>query len=104
MFVNVAGQQAGTIKVAFEGREVSIRAGLSIAAGLLEAGITHFRDSPVTRSPRAPFCMMGACFDCLVIVDGETNCQACMVEARDGMVITRQPGEGKASARRLDGH
>ena len=103
MFVNVSGQPASTIKVTFEGREVSIRAGLSIAAGLLEAGVTHFRDSPVTRSPRAPYCMMGACFDCLVIVDGETNCQACMIEAREGMVISRQPGEGQAPAGGPDG-
>ena len=103
MFVDVSRQPAKTIKVIFEGQEISVRAGLNIAAGLLEAGITHFRDSPVTRSYRAPFCMMGACFDCLVIVDGEANCQACMIEAREGMVISRQRAEGQAPIGELNG-
>ena len=103
MLVNVSGQPADTITVTFEGREILVRTGVSIAAGLMEAGITHFRDTPVTRSPRAPFCMMGACFDCLVIVDGKANCQACMIEARDGMVIRRQPGDGHLPTGGSDG-
>jgi len=34
--------------------------------------------------------MMGACFDCLVEIDGVPNRQACMTPARDGMRVKRQ--------------
>ena len=36
--------------------------------------------------------MMGVCFECLVVIDGVPNQQACMIEARDGMRIERQLG------------
>jgi predicted molibdopterin-dependent oxidoreductase YjgC len=39
--------------------------------------------------------MMGACFDCLVKIDGETR-QACMETVRDGLVI--EPAHGRASS------
>ena len=55
------------------------------------------RTTPVSGAPRGPYCMMGACFECLVSVDGEPNQQACMVPARDGMRVERMQG-----ARRLD--
>jgi predicted molibdopterin-dependent oxidoreductase YjgC len=36
--------------------------------------------------------MMGVCFDCLVVIDGRPNQQACMVTVRDGMRVERQQG------------
>jgi predicted molibdopterin-dependent oxidoreductase YjgC len=36
--------------------------------------------------------MMGVCFDCLVVIDGVGNRQACLTPVRDGMVIERQLG------------
>ncbi|MEL6577138.1 MAG: (2Fe-2S)-binding protein, partial [Pseudomonadota bacterium] len=56
--------------------------------------IESFRTTPRTGSPRGPLCLMGACFDCLVIVDGVPNRQACLVLAADGMEIARQDGMG----------
>ena len=44
--------------------------------------------------PRAPWCMMGVCFECLVEIDGAAGRQACMIEVRDGMRIRRQPQVG----------
>ncbi|MGH7080949.1 MAG: 2Fe-2S iron-sulfur cluster-binding protein, partial [Acetobacteraceae bacterium] len=37
-------------------------------------------------APRGPWCLMGACFECLVTIDG-TRQRACMVRAAEGMVI-----------------
>ena len=34
--------------------------------------------------------MMGSCFDCLVVVDGETV-QACQTPAQVGLVVTSPP-------------
>ena len=42
------------------------RAGDTVAAALLAAGIDHCRTTPVSGAPRAPYCLMGVCFDCLV--------------------------------------
>jgi D-hydroxyproline dehydrogenase subunit gamma len=50
------------------------------------------RTTPVSGSPRAPYCMMGVCFECLMEIDGIANRQACMVRVRPGMRITRQQG------------
>ncbi len=80
---------AKTVTVTVDGRQIEVSAGISVAAGLMEAGIVVFRQSPITRAPRAPFCMMGVCFDCLMTIDGLDNQQACQLEIRDGMVIER---------------
>jgi predicted molibdopterin-dependent oxidoreductase YjgC len=36
--------------------------------------------------------MMGACFDCLVEIDGVPSRQSCMVTVRDGMRVRSQEG------------
>jgi predicted molibdopterin-dependent oxidoreductase YjgC len=36
--------------------------------------------------------MMGACFECLVEIDGVPSRQSCMVTVRDGMRIRSQEG------------
>ncbi|KRE14510.1 hypothetical protein ASE66_14165 [Bosea sp. Root483D1] len=76
----------------FEGREIVFYPGDSLAAALLAAGIGALRQSPVDASPRAPYCMMGVCFECLVEIDGRQNQQACLTPAHDGMVVRRQIG------------
>ncbi|KQR77116.1 hypothetical protein ASG35_12700 [Burkholderia sp. Leaf177] len=83
-----------------EGRTIYARDGDTIALALLEAGLNHTRTTPVSGAPRAPLCLMGACFECLVEVDGQANVQACMIEVRDGMTVRlqngpRAPGEVK---------
>ena len=86
-----------TIAVVVEGRRVHVPAGASAAAAVLIAGFRSIRESPVKGSERAPYCMMGVCFDCLAEIDGVPNRQTCMVEARPGMRIQRQIG-----ARRIE--
>ena len=66
--------------------------GTSAAAAVLLSGVTSLRDTPLSGSPRAPYCMMGICFECLAEIDGVANRQSCMVTAQPGMRIRRQPG------------
>ncbi|MCW3474090.1 (2Fe-2S)-binding protein [Limobrevibacterium gyesilva] len=80
------------ISFSFEGREVTARPGDSVAAALLAAGLRSFRATPVSGAPRAPWCMMGACFDCLVEIDGVASRQACMTQVAPGMRVRRQRG------------
>jgi len=79
-----------TVAVTVEGRTVLVPAGASAAAAVLVAGFSSIRETPAEGSARAPYCMMGVCFDCLAEIDGVPNRQSCMVEARPGMKIRRQ--------------
>lgn len=81
-----------SIGFTFEGRPVAAREGDSVAAALTAAGLRDLRDSTVSGSPRGIFCMMGACFDCLVEIDGIPNRQACMIPVTEGLNVRRQHG------------
>ncbi len=86
---------AGDVRFRFNGHEIVARHGDSVAAALLAAGIGDIRETPVSGAPRAPYCMMGVCFDCLVEIDGVGNRQACLIPVRDGMVVRGQNGARK---------
>ena len=83
------GMEIGFI---FEGRALVARPGDSLACALLAADILECRTTPVSGAPRAPWCLMGACFECLVTINGIANRQACMVQVKEGMQVTRQDG------------
>ena len=74
----------------FEGRKIYFEQGMSIAAALLCNGIKDFRQTQVLRKSRGPFCMMGSCFDCLLIIDGIGNQQGCMRLAEQGKIVKRE--------------
>ena len=88
---------APTIPVEVEGRTVLLPPGASAAAAVLAAGLASIRDTPAGAAERAPYCMMGVCFECLAEIDGIPNRRACTVGVRPGMRILRQRG-----ARRLE--
>lgn len=75
-----------------DGQIVSAEAGESVAAVLLRLDPPLSRTTPVKASHRAPFCMMGVCFECLAVVDGVASTQTCLVEIRHGMSVERQHG------------
>lgn len=91
MFRRVEQGGPDTCEVVFSGRKLALPRHTNLAASLLAAGITSFRKTPGSGAPRGPYCMMGACFDCLVKIDGETR-QACMETVRDGLVIEQVHG------------
>ena len=76
------------VPVTLDGEELQLPEGENLAASLLAAGVRTFRRTHVSGAARGPFCMMGACFDCLVEIDGITR-QACMLEVSDGLQIKR---------------
>ncbi len=89
---------AARVTVRLDGADLSLPAGANLAAALLAAGVPVFRHTPVSGAPRGPFCMMGACFDCLVEVDGVTR-QACLLTVEEGLEIVRA---GPATAESAD--
>ena len=81
---------APRVVVTLDGAEVSVPEGVSVAAALLSLNDMPTRNTAVSGAPRAPFCMMGVCFECLVEIDGEANQRACQRPVEDGMVLRRQ--------------
>jgi D-hydroxyproline dehydrogenase subunit alpha len=76
-----------TISFRFDDRAIPALEGETIAAALSAAGIVAFRHT-ASGAPRGLYCGMGACFDCVVTVDGRVGQRACMTKAIDGMVVT----------------
>jgi len=98
MFKRPREDARASLRFTFDGAAVEAREGDSVAAALLAAGVTPCRTTPVSGAPRAPYCMMGVCFDCLVVVDGVGNRQACLVPVRDGMAVESQRGKRELGA------
>lgn len=84
------------VRIEIDGMGVEAREGESVAAAVLAHGDGATRTTPVSGAGRAPYCMMGVCFECLMEINGIPNRQACMVSVAPGMKIIRQQG-----ARRL---
>jgi D-hydroxyproline dehydrogenase subunit gamma len=80
------------VTITLDGVAIPAIEGDSVAAAVLAAKPGHTRLTPVSGAPRAPYCMMGVCFECLMHIDGVANRQACMIRVRDGMVVRRQSG------------
>lgn len=85
---------AARVPVRFDGRALMLPDGANLAAALLAAGVMSFRRTPASGAPRGPFCMMGACYDCLVEIDGATR-QACMLRVAAGLDV--RPAHGGAA-------
>lgn len=81
-----------TVTITIEGKAITAPIGETVAAAMLAAGVEYARTTPVSGAHRAPYCMMGACFDCLVEIDGIPNQQACQTMVREGMCIKLQRG------------
>jgi glycine/D-amino acid oxidase-like deaminating enzyme len=70
----------------FDGREIEALAGETIAASLAAAGENALR---ATREGerRGLWCGMGACFDCVVTIDGKPGQRACLAKVEAGMAV-----------------
>lgn len=80
------------VTVEVEGRRIGVPRGSSAACAAILAGLDSTRTSPATGEPRAPYCMMGVCFECLLVIDGVPSRQGCLVSVREGTRIGRQEG------------
>jgi sarcosine oxidase subunit alpha len=90
------GDTGATIALKVDGEAIRARDGDTVAAAMLAAGLDHCRTTPVTGAPRAPYCLMGVCFECLVTIDGVGSRQGCLVPVRDGMQVETQLGKREA--------
>ena len=96
MFRRLVEPERGSVRIVVDGRAITAAANDSVAAALLAAGVLTCRATPVSGAPRAPYCMMGVCFECLLTIDGVGSRQACLTRVRDGMAIETQQGKREA--------
>lgn len=97
IFKRLAREDRSTVLVEIDGAAFHVPVGETVAAALLAAGKIPSRTTPVSGSPRAPYCMMGVCFECLVEIDSVPNVQGCMTPVAEGMQIRPQVGARKIS-------
>ena len=90
------GEAGSIVAIEVDGKTVRARSGDTVAAAMLANGIDHCRTTPVSGAPRAPYCLMGVCFECLVTIDGVGSRQGCLVPVRDGMRVETQQGKREA--------
>jgi NADH dehydrogenase/NADH:ubiquinone oxidoreductase subunit G len=77
------------ITLRLDGVPVEAQRGDTLLTALLAAGAGHLRESEFGDGPRAGFCLMGACQDCWVVVEGLGRVRACATMAEDGMETRR---------------
>lgn len=92
----LAWEEQDRVTLLVDGHPVPARAGVPVAAALMEAGIVSFRTTEKRGDPRGVFCGIGQCNDCAMIVDGIPNVRTCVTAVRDGMVLETQHGLGDA--------
>lgn len=78
--------EAFTVRV--DGAELTAYEGDTVAAVLVRAGRVSWRRTRVGDRPRGLFCGIGACQDCLVVVDGVGGVRACLAPVAPGTAVT----------------
>ncbi|MDH2328489.1 (2Fe-2S)-binding protein [Cereibacter sp. SYSU M97828] len=96
MFRKIA-QPAQGVTVEVDGTPVRASLGETVADLLLRQTEVGFGVNAASGRVRAPYCMMGVCFECLVEIDGRDS-QACLMPVREGMRITRRMGRPEVAA------
>ena len=97
MFKRLDSSPEHYVTITIDGKPFEAAAGETVAAAVLLSGMAYTRTTPISASPRAPFCLMGVCYECLMIIDGQPNRRACQQYVVEGMRIERQHGPGVLS-------
>lgn len=89
--IRVLDRTAPAVTITVDGEVVQAFAGESVLVAVL-AHTTRLREHEVDGTPRAGFCLMGACQDCWVWLAGGHRVRACTTPVVAGMAVsTRQP-------------
>lgn len=94
MFRRLEEKAEERVTITIDGQPFEAAVGETVAAAVLASGIRDTRTTPVSGVLRAPFCLMGVCYECLMVIDGQPNRRACKERVHEGMIIERQKGLG----------
>ncbi len=79
------------VTITVDDKQITVPEGIPVASavmGYAHGGKTYTH--PITEEPRAPYCLMGVCFECLMEIDGKADVQSCLVAVHEGMIVRRQ--------------
>jgi D-hydroxyproline dehydrogenase subunit gamma len=74
------------IQLNIDNREFSVTEGSTVATAIFASDADNFRRS-ISSEQRFPFCGMGVCFECRVIIDGVRHQRSCQILAENGMKV-----------------
>ena len=77
------------VEITIDGQTVEAREGEPLAAVFLRLDDPHTRTSFFSSTPRAPYCMMGVCYECLVHVEGMGTIRSCQQTVTADMSVAR---------------
>ena len=90
-FGPVSGDQVPpSVPISLNGKDILLQKRQNLATALLEAGVFEFNIRPDTQTARAPYCLMGSCFDCRLVVNGKRDTLACQTAVEPGIVVQTQ--------------
>ncbi|VBF49816.1 (2Fe-2S)-binding protein [Burkholderia pseudomallei] len=85
-----------TVTILVDDVPLEVPEGFTVAAALLTVQLPYpWRRSAVSHAPRAPYCLMGVCFECVAEIDGQPGCRTCLTTVRAGMRITLGGSHGR---------
>ncbi len=80
------------VEIVIDGELISAHEGEPLAAVFLRLPDNHTKTMVGSGNARAPYCMMGVCYECLVHIDGIGAVRSCQEMVRAGMKVERQRG------------
>ncbi|WP_372394797.1 FAD-dependent oxidoreductase [Azospirillum sp. HJ39] len=86
-------RDGASIEITYDDERIPALAGETVAAALAAHGVAAYRHTR-DGGRRGLYCGMGACFECLVTVDGKASQRACLTKVADGQTIRSQPPAG----------
>jgi len=86
-WVRVAAFAGAPVRVTVDGAAYDAREGESVLSAVL-AVRGHVRIEELDDSKRAGFCLMGACQDCWVWIEGGRRVRSCGTAVTEGMAIS----------------
>ena len=90
MFRKLHEFERDEVTIEIDGMTVPAQVGETLASVILRQPEPWTRVSPVSGDIRAPYCMMGVCFECMAEVDGVGSVQTCLTPVSEGMRVARQ--------------
>ena len=88
--VRLLDQDRPTLRFILDGVAMEARQGDTLLTAILVGGGGRLRESEFGDGPRAGFCLMGACQDCWVVVEGRGTVRACGTLVEGGMTVMRR--------------
>lgn len=92
-------QRGQSFEIEVDGEKLVAYAGETVAAVLMAAGKRTFGRTRKNGHPRGLYCGIGLCQECLLVIDGQENVQACQTLASPGCRVETRIGEGDAEVR-----